>query len=103
MATNLASGSLAYSAPTPYVAQPVTYVLSRDEYLLYGLQSVAANISAVHTSTSVDLQAVFTSAGPNPGQRVVLIEKNVTYDSSGFSQRAWYITLGAPVPTGSPF
>ena len=103
MASNLASGNLGYVAPTPYVAQPVTYVLSQAEYQLYGVQSVPANISFVHTTTCVDLQAVFTSAGPNPGQRVVLTEKNVTYDSQGFAQRVWYVTLGAPIPTGSPF
>ena len=88
---------------TPYQGQPVTYVLSLEEYDRYGVQAVPANIIAIHSATAVDLQTTFTTQGQNPGQTVSLTPLNVTYDSGGFAKRVWYVALGAPVPGGSPW
>lgn len=83
---------------TPSIGQQVTYTLSQEEYnrrMAGGAASVSANITFVSTATCVNLEWTFN------GQ--TFTEQNVTYDSSGFVQRAWYTTLGAPAPTGSPW
>ena len=50
---------------TPYGGQQVTYVLSQEEYIRYGVERVyPATIRFIHTATCVDLTVTFTTAGP---------------------------------------